>query len=87
MENKAAYVELIEAILLADDRSHVTSCVYSNENGFDRTEYVTIWYKGGAMAKINVSANSLGAILKEVAAEVYGNGALGRVFYGFPKDK
>ena len=84
MEDKYKYTEMLEALLLADERSHVESCVYSDKNGIDRTEYVTINYTGGARAIINVTANSLGAIMQEIAREVYGGGAHGRTFYGFP---
>ena len=83
MENKKEYTQMLEAILKADERSQVVKCEYSNDNGFDRTEYVTIVFKGGYMVKINVSANSLGAIMREVAAEVYGSGATGICYRGF----
>ena len=83
MENKTEFTQMLEDVLRADDRSQVNSCTYSNENGFDRTEYVTIKFKGGYTVKINVTANSLGAIMKEVAAEVYGNGATGTCYRGF----
>lgn len=84
MEDKYKYTEMLEALLLEDERSHVENCVYMGPIEPDRSELVIINYKGGARAVINVTANSLGAIMKEVAREVYGGGAHGRTFYGFP---
>jgi len=86
MENKKEYTKTLETLLKSDERSRVVSCEYSDRNGFDRTEYVTIIFDGGYMAKIIVTANSLGAIMKEVANEVYGNGAVGTCYRGFCKE-
>lgn len=86
-EDKRAYCEQIEAVLKADPRSHVTAVRYKERYrpGVDRpmVEAVKIEYKGGSVAIINVTHNSLGAILTEVAAEVYGRGAMGRIFKGW----
>lgn len=81
-EDKRAYCEQLEKVLKADPRSHVTAVRYE-ERYRPGAEAVTIEYKGGSVAIINVTHNSLGAILTEVAAEVYGRGAMGRMFKGW----
>ena len=84
MEDKKGYTEQLEALLMADDRSEVISCKYDKKPGLESVEIV---YKGGYTVRINVTANSLGAILKEVAKEVYSNGAIGTFSRGFPQDE
>lgn len=80
-EDKSKWVELIRDLLWFDGRSEVSDITYFVKDG---TEIVKIRYIGGAESWINVTINSLGAILKEIVAEVYGNGAVGRFRYGFP---
>lgn len=77
-ENKSEWVRHIRDLLWQDDRSEVVDCVYFVEDGM---EIVKIYYRGGAETCINVSINSLGAILKEIVAEVYGDGAIGTFVY------
>lgn len=83
MENKKEFTQMIEALLRADCRSDVVVCEYTKEG---HNEIVTIIFKGGYAAKINVNCNSLGAILKEVVREVYGDGAFGTYFHGWIDD-
>lgn len=85
MENKKAYTEIIEKLLLEDERSEVKSCCYRSNSYI---EVVEIVFRGGNMvSRINVSANSLGAILQEVCREVYGSGATGTFYRGFQEEK
>lgn len=84
MENKKAYTEIIEKLLLEDERSEVKSCSYRSNSYI---EVVEIVFRGGNMVRINVSANSLGAILHEVCREVYGSGATGTFYKGFQKEE
>lgn len=83
MENKKEYTQMIEALLRADERSDVAVCEYTKDG---HNEVVTIIFKGGYTVKINVNCNSFGAILKEVAREVYDDGAFGTFFRGWPED-
>lgn len=41
-------------------------------------EVVSIHYRGGSVAHINVTADSNGSILHEIGREVYGDGAVGK---------
>ncbi len=84
MENKKAYTEIIEKMLLEDERSEVKSCSYRSNS---HIEVVEIVFRGGNMVRINVSADSLGAILQEVCREVYGSGATGTFYRGFQKEE
>lgn len=74
--SKEEFIKHLEALIIADSRSCVQNIVYTkNENG----EKLRIIYTGGAHIDINVSCNSNGANLLEIAREVYGNGAFGRM--------
>ena len=84
MENKKEYTKKVEMLLMADDRSEVTSCKYDK---IQHNEVVEIVYKGGYTVKINVTANSQSAILKEVVREVYEDGAMGAFYHGFPEEE
>ena len=76
MISKKEFIRHLEALIIADGRSCVQNIVYTkNEN----REKLRIIYTGGAHIDINVSCNSNGANLLEVAREVYGNGAFGRM--------
>ena len=86
MEDKKGFTKDLSNLLRSDDRSGVTSITYELE--YDPCiEVVTIKYKGGSTAKIDVTCNSLGAILKEIVREVYEDGAIGTYFRGFDTSK
>ncbi len=84
MENKKAYTEIIEKLLIEDERSEVKSCGYRSNS---YAEVIEIAFRGGNVVRINVSCNSLGAILQEVCREVYGSGATGTFYRGFQKEE
>ena len=81
MEDKRKWTKEVEELLKKDERSYVQSLDYSidTKNGWKR-EVVKITYNCGSEQKINVSGNSLGAILHEIVREVYGYGAIGRIY-------
>lgn len=72
-EEKRIWVDHIENLLVSDESSGVEYLKYEvEERGQgDYEEYVTIVYVTGFAAKINVTADSLAAILMEVTREVY----------------
>ena len=76
---KADWVAQISQLLITDPDNGVLSCQYFHKAGV-YGEYVIIRYKGDGSEWINVSLNSLGAILLEITDEVYGNGAQGHVY-------
>ena len=80
MEDKRLWTKEVEELLKKDKRSFVDSLEYSidTKNGWTR-EVVTVAFNDGSVMKINVSGNSLGAILHEIVREVYGYGAIGRI--------
>lgn len=81
MEDKRLWTKEVETLLKKDVRSYVQSLDYSIETkGNWKREVVTITYNCGSEQKINVSGNSLGAILHEIVREVYGQGAIGRIY-------
>ena len=81
MEDKAKWTKEVEELLKKDKRSFVDSLEYSIETkGNWKREVVTVTFNCGSEQKINVSGNSLGAILHEIVREVYGQGAIGRIF-------
>lgn len=77
---KRQWCDMICGLLSNDPRNSVKQITYT-----DRYEVVEIEYESGYMARINVTANSLGAILREIVAEVYGPGSLGTFWRGFRK--
>ena len=77
-EDKQGFVKRVKLALIADPRSNVEDIEYISNYEKSRLEVVEIKYKGGGKARINVTANSLGAIFREIGAEVYGAGAVGR---------
>lgn len=81
MEDKKLWTQNVETLLRSEPRSYVDKLEYSIEekNGWKR-EVVTITYNDRSQMKINVSGNSLGAILHEIVREVYGQGAIGRIY-------
>ena len=72
------FVRNISTVLAEDPRSGVEYIEYDGDfpGGL---EVVTIHYYGGGVARINVTINSSGAIYREIGAEVYGDGAMGRM--------
>ena len=79
--SKSEWVMMISKLLAEDRRSGVSSIRYANEKneqGWIR-EIVRIDYNCGSIAEINVTGNSLGSIFHEIAREVYGSGAIGRI--------
>lgn len=75
-KEKEQFVEAMEKALLLDKYNGVESCKYYN---CEIWEFIRIDYKGGYTVDINTSANSNGANAKEIIAEVYGDGAVGRM--------
>ena len=78
--SKGAFIEKLEELLKMDDRSEVESLVYIRDFDNWPEETVIINYNGGGQTLVNVSGNSKGAILLELAKELYGGGAQGRFF-------
>ena len=68
----------LSTVLAEEPRSGVEYIEYDGGSG-GGLEVVTIHYYGGEIARINVTINSCGAIYKEIGAEVYGVGAVGRM--------
>lgn len=75
-EEKKQFIEALEATLLMDKYNNIESIKYHQ---YENWEFVRIDYKGGYTVDINTSANSNGANAKEIIAEVYGTGAIGRM--------
>lgn len=75
-ENKHEWTRLCGELLKEDYRSHVVSCDYCKT---DWREVVTITFDDGNEQMINVSGTSQGYILYELAREIYGDGAEGRI--------
>lgn len=64
-----------------DSASGVSAMFYhieQNARGWKK-ETVAIEYTNGKLTQINVTGNSLGAIMQEVTREVYGSGAFGKI--------
>lgn len=77
-EGKKEFVEAIAALLKKEEGSDVINITYDYDSSAG-LEVVEIIYYGGHTSKVNVTMNSNGAIFREIAAEVYGNGAFGRM--------
>ena len=75
---KRDFVRNISTVLAEEPRSGVEYIEYDGDFA-EGLEVVTIHHRGGGIARINVTINSSGAIYKEIGAEVYGNGAVGRM--------
>lgn len=78
LRRKADFVAKLSAVLAEEPGSGVEYIEYDGGSG-GGFEIVTIHYYGGGIARINVTINSCGAIYKEIGAEVYGEGAAGRM--------
>ena len=76
---KQEWTNKISDLITSDKRSGVWNISYAHfEKGQWRIEEVRIYYAEG-YTDINVTGNSLGSILREIAREVYGDGAYGRI--------
>lgn len=84
---KRQWCDMVWGLLSNDPRNKVKRITYSDRYPLEGGEVVEIEYESGYMARINVSANSLGAILHEIVAEVYGPGAYGTFWRGFRKEQ
>lgn len=74
---KRLFIELIEKGLLEDSQYNgIESITYYQHNDW---EFIRVDYRHGYTVDINVTGNSNGANLNELAAEVYGKGAIGRM--------
>lgn len=78
LRRKADFVAKLSTVLAEEPRSGVEYIEYDGGSG-GGFEIVTIHYYGGGITRINVTINSCGAIYKEIGAEVYGEGAVGRI--------
>lgn len=76
MEDKKTWTREVGELLKKDKRSYLEECEYYKEHG---NEIVKLVFKDGDAVRINVSCNSLSAILHEIVREVYGDGAFGRI--------
>ena len=89
MEDKKTWTRMIEQLLAFDPRSEVKAIDYTKNEPTDQRprEVIRIHYIGGAVSDINVSCNSLGAILNEIVKEVYYQDGFGTFFRGFPEEE
>jgi len=74
--SKNDFITSLKAAVIADNRSGVENIEYQKEDG---REWIVIRYLGGFERRIHADANSNGMNMLEIAKEVYGNGASGRV--------
>lgn len=77
-EDKQGFVKKIKDVLVTDPRSWIEDIDYINNYSRSGLEVIEIKYIDGVKMHINVTGNSLGAIFREIGAEVYGAGAIGR---------
>ena len=77
-DGKAEFVKAVADLLRKEPRCGVVDIRYEHNFQNTNTEVIGIAYLGGHISKVNVTGNSNGAILKEIVAEVYGEGAFGR---------
>lgn len=73
---KKDFVNSLKAAVIADGRSGVENVEYKSVDG---REWIVIRYLGGFERRIHADANSNGMNMLEIAKEIYGNGASGRV--------
>lgn len=74
--SKKDFITSLKAAVIADNRPGVENIEYQKEDG---REWIVIRYLGGFERRIHADANSNGMNMLEIAKEVYGNGASGRV--------
>ena len=67
---KAEFVNGLCDILRTDPRSNIELLHYEPNNEYN-DEVVHVCYRGGHHVKLLVTANSIGAIAKEIINEVY----------------
>lgn len=79
-KEKRDFVKALEKAILSDSCSYVKSIDYDYRKNELPREIITITYKNDRTARINVDINSNGANAKEIIAEVYGDGAIGRMY-------
>jgi hypothetical protein len=77
-DGKAEFVKAVADLLRKEPRCGVVDIRYERNFQNTNTEVIGIAYLGGHISKVNVTGDSNGAILKEIVAEVYGEGAFGR---------
>ena len=75
---KRDFVRNISTVLAEEPRSGVEYIEYDGDFQ-GRFEVVTIHYCRGGVSRISVTDISSGEIYREIGAEVYGNGAAGRM--------
>lgn len=83
MSSKGVFIDELEKLLKTDDRSDVDSLTYIRDVDNWPEEAVVIKYNSGMQTFVNVTGTSKGAILIEIAKEIYGEGAQGRFFKYF----
>lgn len=79
------WCDMIWGLFANDPLNGVKRITYTDRYPLEGGEVVEIEYESGYMVRINVTANSLGAILHEIVAEVYGPGAYGTFWRGVRK--
>ena len=69
---KKHFTRKIEELLKADPRSGISSCEYITKEHLGAVgEYVELTTRSGQKSRICVTADSLGAILRDVTRQVY----------------
>ena len=89
-DDKKAFVDALSDTLKMDSRSGVKSIQYATGIWFEDVLYeevIQVNYESGRFALINVTANSNGANATAIIHEVYGDGAMGHIFYGFEEEE
>ena len=89
-DDKKAFVDALSDTLKMDSRSGVKSIQYATGIWFEDVLYaevIQVNYESGRFALINVTANSNGANATVIIHEVYGDGAMGHIFYGFEEEE
>lgn len=77
-DGKAEFVKAVADLLRKEPRCGVVDIRYERNFQNKNIEVIEIAYLGGHVSRVNVTHNSNGATLKEIVAEVYGEGAFGR---------
>ena len=78
LRRKADFVAKLSTVLAEEPRSGVEYIEYDGGSG-GGFEVVTIHYYESGIARIDVTDVSCGEIFEEIGAEVYGEGAAGRI--------
>ncbi len=77
LRRKADFVAKLSTVLAEEPGSGVEYIEYDRD--FEALEVVTIHYYESGAARIDVTDVSCGEIFEEIGAEVYGEGAAGRI--------